>query len=649
MVCGVLFFRETISILTRSFRQKHNIFVLDYLDLFLYNVIDFLASTFADLNRKISLLGLSSMNFRNPTRCRITIFLAILSIFVRASVAKKLYQERIYEPVVLRGEVLAPFYDVPIQQIFMYAYDESSRTWRMMPFQIDEMTRGEDPFKPGNEAACQDFYFLPGNGVLDLRDELVFLVRDLGDRAPDAVWLDNEDAQNYPRLEIKARDRHDPANCAYGYLYRSSTITDQVPTPYQFSFDPERQVVATRIYSVRLSQQNGLIEDVIIKPPFGSGVDIFDTQKIRFVGIFDLGIITIPIGKNGSQAANERDNLYVYNPNDLDNYHLYSTPQPVVRLIREVRHTIRFGTFLMHETAFYVRTKFYPFSGTIAGGADLDPEKLKKEFQMEEDVYLRLELLRQSWDFNAAATGMRFFNRYNEDIVIDGSPDSIDQNIPTPIREWTLTTGPQGSMFTFVEFNDSTWKDIRCYFYDNRFGGQGDGTLIEGGDTGDSVSYGDQGLLFQSHENDSVSLKLNFSAYFLPGNLTSAEAKQLAYWAENPVAVSSKANALSPVAQPNDADRLPQDFELLSNYPNPFNGQTYIRFRLPHRSEISLKIVNLAGQTVDVVAQGWFEKGEHAVRWDARDERLQPVSSGVYFYLLRTSDYSCTKKLILLR
>lgn len=589
------------------------------------------------------------MNLRNPVSWQIGVLVAILSVFVRASIAKKLYQERIYEPVVLRGEVLAPFYDVPIQQIFMYAYNESTRTWRIIPFQIDEMERGEDPFKPGNEAAWQDFYFLPANGVLDLRDELVFMIRDLGDRAPDDVWLDNDNARQFPRLEIKVRDRHDPADCAYGYLYRSATIVDSIPAPYHFSFDPESQLVTTQCYDVRLSQQNGLIEDVIIKPPFGNGADIFDTQKIRFVGIFDLGIITIPIGKNGSQAANERDNLYVYNPNDLDNFHLYVTSTPIVRLIREVRHTIRFGTFLMHQTAFYVRTKFYPFSGTIAGGADLDPETLKKEFQMEEDIYLRLDLLRQSWDFNAAATGMRFFNRHNQDVLIDGMPDSIDRKVSTPIKEWTLTTGPQGSLFTFVAFNDSTWKDIRCYFYDNKFGGQGDGTFIDGGDTGDGVSYGDQGLLFQTHEHDSVSLKLNFTAYFLPGNLTQSDAEQLAYWAENPVAVSSRATTLSLVRPVKDSDLLPQGFELLSNYPNPFNSQTRFRFRLAEDAEIRLTILNLQGRTVAVVSQGWFKIGEHAVNWDARDDQGQPLSSGVYFYELRTPDYFCTKKLLLLR
>ncbi|MDZ7318343.1 MAG: T9SS type A sorting domain-containing protein [candidate division KSB1 bacterium] len=589
------------------------------------------------------------MNLRTPAWWRIVVIVAIISMLAQMSIAKKLYQERIYEPVVLRGEVLAPFYDVPIQQIFMYAYHESTRTWRMMPFQIDEMERGEDPFKPGNEAAWQDFYFLPSNGVLDLRDELVFMIRDLGDRAPEDAWLDNEDARKFYRLEIKARDRHDPTNCAYGYLYRSATISDKVPAPYQFSFDVGSQCVATQFYAVRLSQQNGLIEDVIIKPPFGNGVDIFDTQKIRFVGIFDLGIITIPIGKKGSQAANERDNLYVYQPDDLDYYHLYYTPKPVVRLIREVRHTIRFGTFLMHETAFYVRTKFYPFSGTIAGGADLDPETLKKEFQMEEDIYVRLDLLRQSWDFNAAAIGMQFFNRNNQGVLIDGIPDSIDRKIMTPIREWTLTTGEQGSMFTFVEFNDSTWRDIQCYFYDNKLGGQGDGTFIDGGDTGDSVSYGDQGLLFQTHERDSVSLKLNFSAYFLPGNLTQSDAFQLAYWAENPVAVSSTTNLLSHVAPTEEADTLPQGIEWLSNYPNPFNGHTQLRFRLSEPSHICLKIINLKGQTVAVVARGWFEKGEHAIVWGALDERRQPLSAGVYFYKLQTRNNSITKKLLLIR
>jgi hypothetical protein len=579
-------------------------------------------------------------------RIIIAIVAFIIGIGPKVITAQKLYQDRIYDPVVLRGDVLSSFYDVPINQIFMYAYRDSIQAWTVMPFQIDEMEYGEDPFSPG---AYQDFYFLPDDGLLDLRDELVFMVRDLGDKAPGSAWIENEASKSYQRLEITISDPNDPNNQAYGYLFRSSTITEPIPSPYGFSFDPSNQLVSNNYYSVRLSKVNGLIEDVIIKPPFGSGVDIFDTQKLRFIGVFDLGIITIGIGKNGAPAANERDNLYVYNENDVNNYHLWCTPKPVVRFIREVRQTIRFGDFVMDETAFYVKTKFYPFSGTIGGGADLDPETLKKEFNMSEDIYVRLDLLRQSWDFNNAAAGMKFFNRHNQNAVIDGIPDQVDRTIQAPIKEWALTTGNQGSLFTYAEFKDTTWQNVELYFYDNKNGGQADETNIEGGDTGDSVSYGDQGILFHSHASDSVSLKLNFTAYFLPKNLTQAGGEQMAYAMENPVKANSQAQSYSAQAVEKKSFDAPKSYALYQNYPNPFNSSTVISFALPAKQKVTLKIYDSNGRMVTKLADSFFKAGTHSLRWDGTDERNRNAASGVYFYQFQTNDFSSVKKLILLR
>lgn len=582
---------------------------------------------------------------------KLLILLIILMVCLAYSQlsAQKLYQDRVYEPLVLRGDVLSSFYDVPIHEIFMYAYYETTQTWKMIPFQIDEMINAQDPFKPDNASARQDFYFIQDDGLLDFRDELVFMIRDLGDEAPENSWIDDEEAKNYQRLEIVVCDPNDRNNKAYGYLYRSSTIEQEIPSPYGFAFDNINQIASSKYYSVRLSKQNGLIEDLIIQPPFGAGIDIFDTQKLRFIGVLDLGLITIAIGKNGNQAANERDNLHVYNENDVENFHLWYTPKPVVRLIREVRQTIRFGDFVMDETAFYVKTKFYPFNGTIGGGADLDPETLKDEFHMEEDIYVHLDLLRQSWDFNAAAAGMKFYNSKNQDVIVDGNPDNILKTIDTPIKEWMLTTGDQGSMFSYVEFEDKTWNSVELYFNDDKSGGQLDGTIIQGGDTGDSVSFGDQGILFQNHVNDSVSLKLNFTAYFLQKNLEKSDGEKLAYWMKNPVKVSSQAESYSTQIIETVGVNHPDDFQLHQNYPNPFNGSTMISFELPEKDFVILRIFDINGRLVATLSKQVFSTGKHYIQWNGINDQNQPVASGVYFYELRSKNYLSIRKLVLIR
>ena len=591
------------------------------------------------------------MKYKYILRIILLIFVLHLNLSITPLLAnpKKLYQDRIYEPVVLRGEILSAFYDVPINEIFLYAYFDSTKSFQLIPFQVDEMEFAEDPFKPGEDDARQDFYFIADDGVFDFRDELVFMIRDMGDKAPDDAWIENEEARKHERLEIKLCDPNDRANCAFAYLFRSATVTKEIPAPYGFSFDPQNHVMGTKFYSLRLSKMNGLIEDVIIPPPFGTGVDFFDTQKLRFIGIFDLGILTIPIGKNGGQAANERDNLHVYNETDVDNYHLYFTPKPVVRLIREVRQTIRFGTFVMNQTAFYVKTKFYPFSGTISGGAVLDPETLKKEFQLEEDVYIHLELLRQSWDFNRAAEGMSFFNRFNQGIVIDGIPDQVNQTVSSPVEEWTLTTGEQGSMFSYVQFEDSSWQQVELYFHDNKTGGQADNTFIEGGDTGDSVSYGDQGILLKNHAAEKVSLKLDFIAYFLPGGLTKTDGEKLAYWVENPVLKSSKAISYATQIHEKNTNYHPEKFELFQNYPNPFNSFTTISLALPNSERMVLKIFDMQGRTIATLADRFFESGLHYLEWNGIDQHNRPVTSGVYFCEARAKEFSLVRKLVVLR
>ncbi len=569
------------------------------------------------------------------------LFIFIL-ITLNSAAAQTLYQDRPYQPVVLMGGVLSSFFDVPVDSIYMYVYSDSAKSWHMIPFQIDERIRAEDPFKPGNESAYRHTYFLPDDGVLDSDDELVFLVGDMGDKAPAESWIDDADSRRFKRVQIRLWDQDNPQIEAYGYLYRSSTITEPVPHPYNFSYDEENDIVANINYQVRMSKENGLIEDVIINPPLGSGVDIFDTQKIRFAGVFDFGTFAFSIGRGNSPAANEKDHLYIY-----PDYYAH-TADPVVRLVREVRQTIRFG-FPIDDLAFYVTTRFYPFSGSIAGGADLNPEKLKEEFGTTEDIYIQLDLLRQSIDFNANAVGMKFFSRYNDNILIDGIPDEVDKTIDIPIREWSLVTGDQGTMFTQIEFEDTSWNSIELYYYDNLNGGQGDGTIIEGGDTGDRVSYGDEGILFRDLSQDSVNLSLGFAAYFLPANMTRADGEKIASWLEKPLYVYTEAQSFLTSVSDDEYPNAIRGFDLAQNYPNPFNGTTKISFKLAQPSHVTLKIFNLSGQLIKVLTDEKYGPGSHQILWDGKNQAGEVAASGVYYYQITTETGSQMKKMVFLQ
>lgn len=76
----------------------------------------------------------------------------------------------------------------------------------------------------------------------------------------------------------------------------------------------------------------------------------------------------------------------------------------------------------------------------------------------------------------------------------------------------------------------------------------------------------------------------------------------------------------------------------LRNVPNPFNPATEIRFALPARGQVELRIYDLAGRRVRSLQAGMLEAGARGVVWDGRDERGRPVTSGVYLARLRVDD-----------
>lgn len=90
-------------------------------------------------------------------------------------------------------------------------------------------------------------------------------------------------------------------------------------------------------------------------------------------------------------------------------------------------------------------------------------------------------------------------------------------------------------------------------------------------------------------------------------------------------------------------------YELRQNFPNPFNLETRIDYFLPRQTEVMVKIYNILGQTVRVWDQGYQPAGPFTILWDGRNEWGETVASGVYFYRLIASDYTETKKMVLLK
>lgn len=89
---------------------------------------------------------------------------------------------------------------------------------------------------------------------------------------------------------------------------------------------------------------------------------------------------------------------------------------------------------------------------------------------------------------------------------------------------------------------------------------------------------------------------------------------------------------------------IPTPFALEQNYPNPFNGTTMIPYSLDHTAHVKLRIVNLQGATVAVLADDVFGPGKHTVPFDGVG-----LSSGTYFAILESGGMRFSKKIMFLK
>jgi len=89
---------------------------------------------------------------------------------------------------------------------------------------------------------------------------------------------------------------------------------------------------------------------------------------------------------------------------------------------------------------------------------------------------------------------------------------------------------------------------------------------------------------------------------------------------------------------------IPNAYSLEQNYPNPFNPSTTIRFSIPEAGIVNISIYNLLGEKVTEVLNHEFVTGSYEFTYDA-----STLSSGVYFYTLKTANFTATKKMLLMK
>jgi len=95
----------------------------------------------------------------------------------------------------------------------------------------------------------------------------------------------------------------------------------------------------------------------------------------------------------------------------------------------------------------------------------------------------------------------------------------------------------------------------------------------------------------------------------------------------------------------NISSEIPDKYYLMQNYPNPFNPETKIKFALPEKSYVTIKIYNILGQLIETLVDNErLDAGIHQTSFNGSN-----LSSGIYFYTMVTTGYRETRKMILLK
>ena len=97
---------------------------------------------------------------------------------------------------------------------------------------------------------------------------------------------------------------------------------------------------------------------------------------------------------------------------------------------------------------------------------------------------------------------------------------------------------------------------------------------------------------------------------------------------------------------------IPEETALLPNYPNPFNPETWIPYKLADASNVVITIYDVRGTVVRRLdlghqREGYYTRRSNAAYWDGRNTFGEPVASGVYFYVLTAGGFSATRKMLI--
>ena len=191
--------------------------------------------------------------------------------------------------------------------------------------------------------------------------------------------------------------------------------------------------------------------------------------------------------------------------------------------------------------------------------------------------------------------------------------------------EWSENAGCiEGEWEDDEDGEDDEWED-ECRYFENEY------ECLEAG-----CSWGEEGC-FKSDEDDEEQLSCEELNYQLE-----CEATDQCEWVND--ACQSKDDSGGALDNSSDIE-----YNLLKNYPNPFNPSTTINFSVSDASQVSLKVYNVSGKEVSSLVNGFYSAGNYSIQWDAKDSFGNNLSSGIYIYKLNTNQGILSNTMMLIR
>ncbi|MBT5429276.1 MAG: T9SS type A sorting domain-containing protein, partial [Rhodospirillaceae bacterium] len=157
-----------------------------------------------------------------------------------------------------------------------------------------------------------------------------------------------------------------------------------------------------------------------------------------------------------------------------------------------------------------------------------------------------------------------------------------------------------------------------CHMYGNASGGStltSYSEVMTNSNSGASVVPGDHAnsLLWQRVNNGSMPPQNN-------PDLSADQINLIAQWIDQGASLQLS----------EEINISPQEYTLHQNYPNPFNPNTSMNFDLPKDGLVNITIYDMMGRVVKTLVNGSQTAGFKSIRWNATNDRNEPVSAGLY-------------------